>query len=267
MSRVFISHAHSDKGFARKLAADLRAGGHTVWIDEGEIDIGDSLIEKIRQGIDMVDYVVAVISNHSVSSEWVKRELDVASNREIQERRVVVLPLIIDSVELPGFLKGKFFGDCRTEEKYADSLKALGRKLKPESRAPDLKNSELARLKAELDETKRVLAAHEVELTRTRTVAFKAKSENLQGAITNANKAFPLHEPINNTYAFEVDGIAVTLDYLLHCIGKAQYKGSHPLESLLTIDDKWGDVELMLDAYSDLLDARRRGRLADDKLG
>ncbi len=57
MSSIFISHSWSDKSSARKLAADLRKVGVYVWLDEAEIKLGDSLIQKIRAGIDTVDYV------------------------------------------------------------------------------------------------------------------------------------------------------------------------------------------------------------------
>jgi hypothetical protein len=83
LSSVFLSHSHADKPFARKLTADLRKAGHAVWIDEAEINIGDSLIVKIREGIDEVDYVAAILSTSSINSEWVKKELDIATNREI----------------------------------------------------------------------------------------------------------------------------------------------------------------------------------------
>ncbi|WP_203368849.1 toll/interleukin-1 receptor domain-containing protein [Cysteiniphilum marinum] len=116
MSRVFLSHSHDDKPFARKLATSLRASGHGVWIDEAEINIGDSLIEKIRDGIDEVDYVAAILSSNSINSAWVTKELDLASNREIEEGRIVVLPLLIEKVNLPGFLKGKFYGDFTKDE-------------------------------------------------------------------------------------------------------------------------------------------------------
>ncbi len=109
MSSAFLSYSHDDKAFARKLAADLRRHGHIVWTDEGEIKVGDSLIEKIRDGIDRVDYVIALISNASINSPWVKKELDIASNREMEQDRVVVLPALLDDVDLPGFLKGKMY--------------------------------------------------------------------------------------------------------------------------------------------------------------
>ena len=99
--------------------------GHAVWIDEAEINIGDSLIEKIRNGLDQVDYVAAILSRASIDSPWVTRELDIASNREIDEGRTVVLPLLVEKVDLPGFLKGKFYGDFRSCLKSFGNLQSL----------------------------------------------------------------------------------------------------------------------------------------------
>ncbi|QRZ15739.1 toll/interleukin-1 receptor domain-containing protein [Paracoccus methylovorus] len=150
MSYVFLSHSHPDKPFARKLAADLRANGHSVWIDEAETNIGDSLIEKIRNGLDQVDYVCALLSQASIQSPWVQRELDIASNREIDERRVVVLPLLLEDVDLPGFLRGKLYGNFRDSDSYDISVTALLRALGPVVVPPQPSSEELRALKEEL---------------------------------------------------------------------------------------------------------------------
>ena len=45
-----------------------------MWVDEAEIKLGDSLIEKIRDGLDRVEYVGVVLSNNSINSQWVKKK-------------------------------------------------------------------------------------------------------------------------------------------------------------------------------------------------
>ena len=94
MINVFISHNYKDKPMARRLADLLTNYGIKAWIDESEIKIGDSLIEKIRSGLDYMDYLVVLISKNSVESEWVKKELDIAMNREIEGKRVVTVPIL-----------------------------------------------------------------------------------------------------------------------------------------------------------------------------
>jgi hypothetical protein len=255
MSSIFLSHSHADKPFARQLAADLRLAGHFVWIDEAEINIGDSLIEKIRDGLDQVDYVAAILSNASIASPWVIKELDIASNREIKENRAVVLPLMIQNVELPGFLIGKFYGDFTVPDRYQETLNLLLRKLGPTKPVTPPPAEELELLKQQLAAAQKAAARHESALRAHETLALRGKSPELVAAIEKANKSFPSHAPINATYAFEVGSTPMTLDYLLWCIGKAERRGGHPMDFLLTIENKWGEVKTMLQAYSDLLNA------------
>lgn len=122
---IFLSHTAADKPFVRRLAGDLENQGVRCWLDEAEIKVGESLIEKIRQGIDGVDYVAVIISPGSVASSWVQREVDVAMNQEIQGRRMKVLPIMYRSCEPPGFLLGKLYADFTDESKYAGSFKRL----------------------------------------------------------------------------------------------------------------------------------------------
>jgi len=253
MSSVFLSHSHADKDFARKLAADLRLAGHGVWIDEAEINIGDSLIEKIREGLDQVDYVAAILSSSSIGSPWVTRELDIASNREIKEGRVVVLPLLVEKVKLPGFLEGKFYGDFTEPSRYKDALDLLLRKLGPAEELPKLSHDEIAALRQELALAQAAVAQHESALRVHHKIALKGKSDALVAAIEKANKRYPSHAPINIVYAFEVSNMPLTLDYVLWSIAKAQQRGGHPLDILLTLEDKWDEVKAMLDAYDELL--------------
>jgi len=46
---VFISYAHEDGEFARAIQARLEGEGFRVWIDEGRLRAGDSLIEAIAR--------------------------------------------------------------------------------------------------------------------------------------------------------------------------------------------------------------------------
>jgi len=128
--RVFLSHNWEDKDIARALASKLSARGIGVWLDEAEIRLGDSLIEKIRAAIDEVEYVVALLSKNSIDSPWVNKELDIAMNQEIESRRVKVLPIRLDDSDLPGFLKGKLYGDLRSPEKLDRVLTLIEARLR-----------------------------------------------------------------------------------------------------------------------------------------
>lgn len=251
MSTIFLSHSHADKPFARRLAASLRSEGHGVWIDEAEINIGDSLVEKIREGLDQVDYVAAILSKASIDSPWVTRELDIASNREIEEGRVVVLPLLVEKVELPGFLKGKFYGDFTSEDNYENTVNLLLRKLGGSNRGPKIDTDEVAALREALAYAQEKSAIHEQQANQHARLALKGKSEKLVATIKAANEKFPSHAAINNLHAFEVLGSPIVLDYLLWAISKAKRQGAHQLDTMLTLDNKWPEATSMFEAYMD----------------
>lgn len=253
MSKVFLSHSHEDKLFVQRLATDLRHKGHIVWIDEAEIKVGDSLIEKIREGINNVDYVVAVISQSSIQSEWVKRELDVAINIEIEQKKVFVLPILIDNVDLPGFLKGKLYADFRSNDFYEKELGKMLQKLGPIQEPPHYTKEEFKKLKAEYKRTKAFIDFHLRVTKNHMKIKSIQRSPEVQSKIAKANKKHPEFAHINNAYAFEVSGMVITLDYLLWASDKSIRRGGHPLEALLTIENKWLEVEIMLKAYSDYL--------------
>src|SRR5262249_4649818 len=128
---IFLSHTGVDKPFVRRLRADLLARGvQRVWLDEAEIDIGDSLIAKIDEGMKLSRYIAVVLSTRSIYAPSVKKELDVAMNRAITSGEVVVLPLLYEQCELPEFLKGKMYADFSKPEEYEAMLAKLLRRLR-----------------------------------------------------------------------------------------------------------------------------------------
>jgi TIR domain-containing protein len=142
MASIFLCHSSKDKFFVRELAGKLSAAGVRVWLDEAEINIGDSLTAKIGKAIDQMDFFAVVLSRHSVASEWVQRELQIAMQRELKERKVIVLPLLIEPVDLPPFLRDKLYADFTNPERFSATfpklLEALGLKAAaPTPRPPE----------------------------------------------------------------------------------------------------------------------------------
>jgi len=130
---VFISHSSRDNEFCDRLALNLVEYEVEVWYDEWEIKVGDSLREKIASGIETNDYLAVVLSTASVDSDWVQLELNAALAKELAERKVFVLPLLIEDCELPTFLKDKKWADFRNnyEKGLHELLDVLGIKKRP----------------------------------------------------------------------------------------------------------------------------------------
>jgi len=90
---VFISHAHEDKDeIVRPLAHALQELGLSVWFDEFELRLGDSLRRKIDQGIARSAFGVVVLSNPFFAKNWAQYELDGLVTRSVGAEQVL-LPL------------------------------------------------------------------------------------------------------------------------------------------------------------------------------
>jgi len=120
---VFISYSHADSDFVDSLAKQLVSHRHYIWLDKWELNVGDSLIQKIQSALHLTPGLIVVLSKASVESEWCKRELDSGLIRELEEKRVVVFPLVKEDCELPLFLRGKVYADFRSS--FDDGFRAL----------------------------------------------------------------------------------------------------------------------------------------------
>jgi TIR domain len=101
---VFISYSHADKDLARALAAVLQDRGVRIWIDEGELKVGDSIIERIATAIADIDFFLVLVSESSRSSNWCRKELALAVSGELGREGVKVLPIRINGASMPDAL-------------------------------------------------------------------------------------------------------------------------------------------------------------------
>ncbi|MNS39591.1 TIR domain protein [compost metagenome] len=88
---VFISHASEDKAeVVRPLAEALRAGGLSVWYDEFELKIGDSLRRKIDRGLASSRFGIVVLSQAFFGRGWPEYELDGLVTRAVSGDQILL---------------------------------------------------------------------------------------------------------------------------------------------------------------------------------
>lgn len=112
---VFISYAHKDAPFVEELCHELIKKKIYIWFDKWELNVGDSITSKVQSALTEASYLCVVLSKDSVNSDWCKRELNAGLFREIEEKRVVVLPILIEDCEIPLFLRDKLYADFRND--------------------------------------------------------------------------------------------------------------------------------------------------------
>ena len=120
---VFISYSSSDREFADKMAVQLVQNKVPVWFDKWELHAGDSLITKIQQAVGGASALIVILSRASVESPWCTKELNTGLVRELEEKRVVVVPVLIEDCEIPVFLREKMYADFRSD--FDEGLKTV----------------------------------------------------------------------------------------------------------------------------------------------
>lgn len=100
MRDVFISHASEDKDFARPLAEHLVSQGISVWFDEYELKLGDSLRRKIEDGLLHSRHGLVLMSKSFFQKDWPQKELDALFSLETQERRILPLWHGLDAADI-----------------------------------------------------------------------------------------------------------------------------------------------------------------------
>lgn len=112
---IFISYSHANREFVDDLAGQLVREKVHVWLDRWELSLGDSLIDKVQSAVEGASALLVVLSKASVESEWCKKELTAGLFRELDEKRVVVMPILLEDCAMPMFLRDKFYADFRTD--------------------------------------------------------------------------------------------------------------------------------------------------------
>jgi len=135
LKKIFISHNIADKPIVRSVGAFLEQHGIKSWIDEGEIQAGDSLIVKVGHGIEDSDFLLAMISKNSIKSAWVQKEIAVSLTLEIKDRSIEVIPVKLDETPIPTMLVDKYYLDLH-QKPFAEEMQKLLTKAKGEAPKP-----------------------------------------------------------------------------------------------------------------------------------
>jgi TIR domain/Pentapeptide repeats (8 copies) len=94
----FISYSSKDEAFAKRLHADLQNNGVRCWFAPEDMKIGDKFRQRIDEAIHVNERLLLILSENSVSSEWVEKEVETAFEKEQRQKpRTVLYPVRLDN--------------------------------------------------------------------------------------------------------------------------------------------------------------------------
>ena len=79
--KIFISYSHADRALCETIADALgKAEGLSVWYDK-ELLAGEVYRNRIVEKIETADVFIVLLSQNSIKSKWVKKELEYAEEK------------------------------------------------------------------------------------------------------------------------------------------------------------------------------------------
>lgn len=133
----FISYSSKDQEFAERLHADLRGKNVRCWFALENLKIGDKLRPSFDEAIRVHDKLMVLLSEHSVKSPWVEKEVETAFEKERQQNRTVLFPIRLDDAVMKtdeawaaDIRRTRHIGDFRNWKDHDSYKKAFDRLLR-----------------------------------------------------------------------------------------------------------------------------------------
>jgi hypothetical protein len=95
----FISYSSKDEGFAERLHSRMRQAGLRVWFAPEDMKGGQYSDEQIDRAIQLHDRLLLVLSEDSIQSKWVEREIRKTRKVERAEKRRKLFPITLTDYE------------------------------------------------------------------------------------------------------------------------------------------------------------------------
>lgn len=129
-SDIFLSHSKLDRDWVESLKDALEARQVTVWFDEEQLLPGDAWVDGLERALYETRSVGLVVTPEALESPWVKEEYQraiILANRraDATSRRVRLIPILLRSTPLPGFLEGRMFVDFTDQSQFEHALERL----------------------------------------------------------------------------------------------------------------------------------------------
>ena len=133
----FISYSSKNDDFARRLHTDLVENGVRCWFAPHDMGTGKVILKGIDEAIRQYDKLLLILTRHSVASNWVEHEVDMALFKEMQKQHQDVLfPIRLDNAILKSpseWAKNichRYIGDFTKWRNHVDYQKAFNRLLR-----------------------------------------------------------------------------------------------------------------------------------------
>lgn len=103
---AFLSYASEDRDLAEHVATALQGAGIETWWDRWEIGAGDSIVQKVNEGLGGCSHFIVLLTPISIEKPWVQTEMDAGFVRKVSGRaKFIALRSDLPAERLPALLR------------------------------------------------------------------------------------------------------------------------------------------------------------------
>lgn len=125
---VFLSYTSDDSELAQRIAESLQANGIDTWWDRWCITVGDSLRQKIDEGLSGCTHFLVLLTPQSIGKLWVNQEMDAGLVRKLNNQcRFLPVRYKMPASELPPLLSGMHAPEITADEDITQLINDIHR--------------------------------------------------------------------------------------------------------------------------------------------
>lgn len=113
MNKIFISYSHKNIDVVSSLVNMIASPNIDIWIDEKSIAPGQRYATAIFEAIKNSNVYVIFLSKDALDSPWVMTELDFAINEQISRKDFRIMPVLLETCDIPAVLSNVDYIDGR----------------------------------------------------------------------------------------------------------------------------------------------------------
>ena len=130
--RVFLSHSSKDKKIVDIIFNEFQKSEISAWYDKYQIEPGDSITDRINEGLDKSDIGIICISKNFLNSTsgWTKNELNYFVQRRMHNpNKTLILNFDVPHNELPPLVQDFKYIDYKENNSVDVLIDALRKRL------------------------------------------------------------------------------------------------------------------------------------------
>lgn len=136
--KVFLSFAYEDQALADKVANFLQSNGIDTWWAEWCIRPGDSLRQRIDEGLSDCTHFIALLTPASIQRPWVNQEMDAGLVKKLNAQcKFIALRYNFPARALPPLLSGQNSPEIK-DDTFENSMSSLVNDIHGVTRKPPL---------------------------------------------------------------------------------------------------------------------------------